>query len=97
MTLLQLVSEKAKSPTRISSTHSSITLRMLQHNVGSYTITWNSNTNNGSVTKISGTTSTIDNLTSNTAYTFIVQNLTGEEHPSDQVTFATGLLNSFTY
>ena len=85
-----IVPAKTDSPTRLSSTPSSITLSLPQLNTGSYTIKWNSPTNNGSKTGINRKT-TINGLASNTAYSFIAQNSAGAGLPSDPVTISTGL------
>ena len=82
---------KANSPTKISSTTSAITLRLSHLNTGSYTLTWKPPSNNGTKTGIAGTSTIIDNLTSNTAYSFTAKNSAGTGKPSDPVTIATGL------
>ena len=76
----------------MSSTNSSITLRLSQFITGSYIIEWNTTTNNGTTGTISGSSVTVNDLTPNTVYTFTAQNFNGETQPPDSVTIATGLL-----
>ena len=90
--ILILVPGKSNYPTKISSTTSSVTLRLSPLNTGSYAIIWNPPTNNGSRTGITGTTTTINDLISNTAYIFTLtaENSAGSGQPSNSVTFYTG-------
>ena len=92
--IAKTVQERATPPIRVSSTASSITLGLTKVSVGSYTIKWNPPTNLGMVTEVTETLTTIYGLTSNTAYSFSVQNSASEAQPSDSVTIATGLFKN---
>ena len=69
-------------------------MRLTQLNTGLYSITWKSSTQNGLKTGVNRTLTTINGLTSSTAYnvTVTAQNSAGVSQPSDPVTLATGLL-----
>ena len=63
---------------------------------GSYIITWKSPTSNGSRAKVTGTSTTIDGLASNTDYNFTLttQNSASVGQPSDPLWIKTGLLQT---
>ena len=77
----------------MTSTISSVTLRVSQLNVGSYTIAWNSSVSNGSKTGVKKTSTTINGLVSNTAYSITATaiNSAGVGQQSNPMTFFTGL------
>ena len=92
--ILHLVPEQVQSLRSIAETTTSIALQWAEAEgtaTETYSLTWTSNYGEGSVSSIRGTSAVIDDLVSNTMYSFQIKavNAGGEGELSDQYNIAT--------